>query len=38
MILPRAHRQAVFDLTAQGWTETHTLVDERTRPDGYNVG
>jgi len=45
MIVPRAHRETVFDLTPDEWTETYALLqrarallDERHRPDGYNVG
>ena len=45
MILPRAHRETVFDLTAEEWTETFdllqqakALLDRPHRPDGYNVG
>ncbi|MBI4306786.1 MAG: HIT family protein [Chloroflexi bacterium] len=45
MILPRAHRETVFDLSADEWTETldlldqaKHLLDERYDPDGYNVG
>lgn len=45
MILPRAHRETVFDLTKQEWEETFDLLnkakeqlDKTYRPDGYNVG
>jgi diadenosine tetraphosphate (Ap4A) HIT family hydrolase len=45
MIVPRAHRETVFDLTPDEWAETYALLqrarallDERYRPDGYNVG
>ena len=45
MIVPRAHRETVFDLTAEEWEETQTLLqrakellDRAHRPDGYNVG
>jgi histidine triad (HIT) family protein len=45
MVLPRAHRETVFELTADEWRATHELlarvraiVDERHRPDGYTVG
>lgn len=45
MIVPRAHRETVFDLTADEWAESYALLQqardllERTcRPDGYNVG
>ncbi len=45
MILPRAHRESVFDLTDEEWRETQTLLhqarqllDKNYGPDGYNVG
>jgi diadenosine tetraphosphate (Ap4A) HIT family hydrolase len=45
MIVPREHRETVFDLTPDEWSETYALLqrarallDERYRPDGYNVG
>ncbi|MGE3268296.1 MAG: HIT family protein [Chloroflexota bacterium] len=45
MIVPRAHRETVFDLTPDEWAETYTLLhqarallDEQYAPDGYNVG
>jgi diadenosine tetraphosphate (Ap4A) HIT family hydrolase len=45
MIVPRAHRETLFDLTPAEWSETYTLLgqartllDERLGPDGYNVG
>ena len=45
MIVPRAHRETVFDLTADEWTETYALLqrarallDRSCQPDGYNVG
>lgn len=45
LIVPRAHRETVFDLTPEEWAETYALLhrarallDERYRPDGYNVG
>ena len=45
MILPRAHRETVFDLTEEEWRETYSLLhrarqllDESYQPDGYNVG
>ena len=45
MILPRAHRETVFDLTSEEWLETQTLLhqaklyfDQNHRPDGYNLG
>lgn len=45
MIVPRAHRETVFDLTPAEWSETYellgkarALLDEEYAPDGYNVG
>jgi histidine triad (HIT) family protein len=45
LICPRAHRETVFDLTADEWEETQVLltrvrteIDARVAPDGYNVG
>ena len=45
MIVPRAHRETVFDLTPDEWVETYdllrrarALLDEQYQPDGYNVG
>ena len=45
MILPRAHRETVFDLTDEEWLETRSLLhqarqllNETYGPDGYNVG
>lgn len=45
LIVPRAHRPTVFDLTPDEWRATQTmlmevkaLLDEQHRPDGYNVG
>ncbi len=45
MILPRAHRETVFDLTGEEWLETQTLLsraksllDRNYQPSGYNVG
>ena len=45
MIVPRVHRETVFDLTPDEWAETlallqraRALLDEQFRPDGYNVG
>lgn len=44
-IIPRAHRETVFDLTREEWVatkelldEVKTLLDERLGPQGYNVG
>ena len=45
LIIPKQHREAVFDLTAAEWQDTFTLLlrvkallDEQYAPDGYNVG
>lgn len=45
MIMPRAHRPTVFDLTAAEWAATYDLLhlvktrlDAEYAPDGYNVG
>jgi diadenosine tetraphosphate (Ap4A) HIT family hydrolase len=45
MIVPRAHREIVFDLTPDEWAETFTLLqqakallDRLHQPAGYNVG
>lgn len=45
MIVPKAHRETVFDLTPEEFQDTYTLLlrakaylDERYNPDGYNVG
>ena len=45
MIVPRAHRETAFDLTADEWQETcalrhraKELLDKTYKPDGYDVG
>ncbi|HLV35361.1 MAG TPA: HIT family protein [Spirillospora sp.] len=45
LIIPRQHRETVFDLTPEEWAATYellhqakALLDERYQPDGYNVG
>ena len=45
MIIPKAHRPTVFDLTPGEWTATFELLqqvkaylDEHLHPDGYSVG
>ncbi|MCB0078799.1 MAG: HIT family protein [Anaerolineales bacterium] len=45
VIVPRRHRDSVFDLSAEEWAATgellrqaKALLDERHAPDGYNVG
>ena len=45
IIIPKAHRETVFDLTEEEWAATFsllkrakTMLDAKYRPDGYNVG
>ncbi|NOZ72978.1 MAG: HIT domain-containing protein [Chloroflexi bacterium] len=45
LIVPKEHRETVFDLTTQEWQETFVLlhqakelIDRQYAPDGYNVG
>lgn len=45
IIVPRKHRETVFDLTAEEWQATYELlhivkqyIDENNKPDGYNIG
>lgn len=45
IIVPRAHRETVFDLTPAEWSSTYVLlrqardlIDRDHAPDGYNVG
>lgn len=45
LIIPKHHRETVFDLTVEEWQATFDLlqrskewIDERYAPDGYNVG
>jgi diadenosine tetraphosphate (Ap4A) HIT family hydrolase len=45
LIIPRAHRETVFDLTLAEWNavyemihQTKTLLDHTYQPDGYNLG
>lgn len=45
IIIPKAHRKTVFDLTMEEWEATYRLLkevkeflDEKYRPQGYNVG
>lgn len=45
LIVPRRHRETVFDLSEDEWLATLDLllrarawIDERYSPDGYNVG
>ncbi|MDQ0208763.1 HIT family protein [Alkalicoccobacillus murimartini] len=45
IIVPRAHRETVFDLTEREWQDTYSLlqevkgwIDNRYQPEGYNIG
>ena len=45
LIIPKQHRETVFDLSAEEWLDTlallqqaKTLLDGQCAPDGYNVG
>ena len=45
IIIPKAHKVTVFDLSAKEWEATKQLIDkvksyldEKYNPDGYNVG
>lgn len=45
LIVPKAHREAIFDLSASEWAATYHLLheakaylDKKHSPDGYNVG
>lgn len=45
LIVPRAHRETVFDLTAEEWAatlallhEVKALLDAQHAPQGYNLG
>lgn len=45
MIIPKQHRDTVFDMTHEEWEATYALlievkkyIDEKFHPDGYNVG
>jgi len=45
LIIPRAHRETVFDLTHEEWSalydiihQAKTLLDQTYQPDGYNLG
>jgi histidine triad (HIT) family protein len=44
IVVPKAHRESPFELTGDEWSDTHSLlraakaiIDERFRPDGYNL-
>lgn len=45
IIIPRAHRETVFDLAEEEWGATYSLLQQvkallnaKYRPDGYNIG
>ncbi|SDN02884.1 Diadenosine tetraphosphate (Ap4A) hydrolase [Paenibacillus sp. yr247] len=45
IIIPKEHRETVFDLTEEEWLSTYELmkeakkeIDKIHKPDGYNVG
>ncbi|QOR67735.1 HIT family protein [Cytobacillus suaedae] len=45
LIIPREHRETLFEITKQEWDATYELLhkvkqllDDRYQPDGYNVG
>ncbi len=45
LIIPRSHRETIFDLTKQEWEATYNLLsdvkkllDQQYQPDGYNIG
>jgi diadenosine tetraphosphate (Ap4A) HIT family hydrolase len=45
LIIPKAHRETVFNLTAIEWEATYNLlneakmlIDQQLHPDGYNIG
>jgi diadenosine tetraphosphate (Ap4A) HIT family hydrolase len=45
LIVPRAHRETVFDLSPEEWSATNDLLlkakillDDSFNPDGYNIG
>ncbi|WP_354005868.1 HIT family protein [Fictibacillus terranigra] len=45
LIIPKAHRPSVFDLTQEEWNDTYSLladakkyVHRRLKPDGFNIG
>ncbi|GGA72548.1 HIT family protein [Ornithinibacillus halotolerans] len=45
LIVPREHRETVFDLTKEEWDATYmllqevkTYIDNTYQPDGYNLG
>jgi histidine triad (HIT) family protein len=45
LIIPRTHRETVFDLTSSEWSalydiihQAKTMLDQTYQPDGYNLG
>jgi histidine triad (HIT) family protein len=45
VIIPKVHRETVFDLTSEEWQASYELlqkvkiyIDEAFQPDGYNIG
>ncbi|WP_339296261.1 HIT domain-containing protein [Paenibacillus sp. FSL W7-1279] len=45
IIVPRSHKETVFDLSQEEWNATYQLLhevkiylDDKYKPDGYNVG
>ena len=45
LIVPKAHKETVFDLSVDEWNDTYQLlnevkshIDNDFKPDGYNVG
>ncbi len=45
IIIPKEHRESVFDLTEKEWQATFSLlqlvkeiIDEKYKPNGYNIG
>ncbi|MDV2580916.1 HIT family protein [Alkalibacillus haloalkaliphilus] len=45
LIVPKQHRETVFDMTQEEWNATYTLLqevkkylDEKHQPQGYNLG
>ncbi|MFQ3542910.1 HIT family protein [Halobacillus rhizosphaerae] len=45
LIVPKAHRETVFDMTEEEWVDSKRLLEQvkqyqqdRLNPDGYNVG
>lgn len=45
LVIPKAHRETVFDMTQEEWNATYNMVnqvrallDQKLKPDGYNLG